>query len=67
MKRIAFIALLLFCWVLPASASAAGPRERIVIPMKFTGTPRIIEQRYVFHDVRNNVVGEIEAPYLSSK
>ena len=31
MKRIAVIALLLFCWVLPASAFAAGPKERIVI------------------------------------
>jgi cytoskeletal protein CcmA (bactofilin family) len=31
MKRIAVIALLLFCWVLPASALAAGPKERIVI------------------------------------
>jgi cytoskeletal protein CcmA (bactofilin family) len=31
MKRIAVIALLVFCWVLPASAFAAGPKERIVI------------------------------------
>jgi hypothetical protein len=31
MKRTAVIALLLFCWVLPASALAAGPKERIVI------------------------------------
>ena len=31
MKRVAVIALLLFCWVLPASAFAAGPKERIVI------------------------------------
>jgi hypothetical protein len=31
MKRIAVIALLLFCWILPASAFAAGPKERIVI------------------------------------
>ena len=31
MKRIAVIALLLFCWVLPASAFAAEPKERIVI------------------------------------
>jgi hypothetical protein len=31
MKRIAVIALLLFCWVLPASAYAASTKERIVI------------------------------------
>jgi cytoskeletal protein CcmA (bactofilin family) len=31
MKRTAVIALLVFCWVLPASAFAAGPKERIVI------------------------------------
>jgi hypothetical protein len=31
MKRTAVIALLLFCWVLPASAWAAGPKERIVV------------------------------------
>jgi hypothetical protein len=31
MKRIAVIALLVFCWILPASAFAAGPKERIVI------------------------------------
>jgi hypothetical protein len=31
MKRIAVIALLVFCWLGPASAFAAGPKERIVI------------------------------------
>jgi cytoskeletal protein CcmA (bactofilin family) len=31
MKRIAIIALLLFCWILPASAYAADAKERIVI------------------------------------
>ena len=31
MKRIAVIALLLFCWVLPASAFAADAKERIVV------------------------------------
>jgi cytoskeletal protein CcmA (bactofilin family) len=31
MKRIAIIALLVFCWVLPASALAAAPKERIVV------------------------------------
>jgi cytoskeletal protein CcmA (bactofilin family) len=31
MKRIAVIALLAFCWILPASAYAAGAKERIVI------------------------------------
>jgi hypothetical protein len=31
MKRIAVIALLVFCWVLPASAYAADAKERIVI------------------------------------
>jgi hypothetical protein len=31
MKRIAVIALLVFCWILPASAYAAGAKERIVI------------------------------------
>jgi hypothetical protein len=31
MKRIAVIALLLFCWVLPASAFAADAKQRIVI------------------------------------
>ena len=31
MRRVAVIALLLFCGVLPATAFAAGPKERIVI------------------------------------
>jgi hypothetical protein len=31
MKRIAIIALLLFCWIIPASAYAAAAKERIVI------------------------------------
>jgi hypothetical protein len=31
MRRIAIIALLLFCWILPASAYAADAKERIVI------------------------------------
>jgi hypothetical protein len=31
MKRIAVIALLVFCWILPASAYAADAKERIVI------------------------------------
>jgi hypothetical protein len=31
MTRVAVIALLLFCWILPASASAADAKERIVI------------------------------------
>jgi cytoskeletal protein CcmA (bactofilin family) len=31
MKRIAIIALLFFCWILPASAFAADAKERIVI------------------------------------
>jgi hypothetical protein len=43
------------------------PSARIITPMKMTANPHLVEQRYVFYDVEKQVVGEIEAPYLSSE
>ncbi|MCK1290330.1 hypothetical protein [Bradyrhizobium sp. 30] len=39
--------------------------DRIEIPMKLKEPFQRSQQRYVFHDVRGEIVGEIEAPFLS--
>jgi hypothetical protein len=39
--------------------------DRIEIPMKLQKPYQPTQQRYVFHDIRGQIVGEIEAPFLS--
>ena len=39
--------------------------DTIKIPMKLQKLNQLSEQRYVFYDKRQEIVGEIEAPFLA--
>ncbi|HEY0343603.1 MAG TPA: hypothetical protein VGC59_03085 [Solirubrobacteraceae bacterium] len=66
MKRIAIIALLVLGWVLPASAFAAGPKERIVIVGDVLVDPGQTTKDVVVADGNVTVRGTVDGSVIAA-